>query len=97
MIRADKLTLISEAQPHGVFDTHTETNHDVYCTWRSIGMREAYTARSIGLNPELVFTLSNHAEYGGEKLCEFGGVRYRIVRTYVNSDSIDLTVERVVG
>lgn len=97
MIRSSVLTLISETQPHGVFDDPGEMSRVVFCSIRSVGMREAYEARSIGIHPEIVFVLQNYAEYGGEKLCEFEGVRYRIIRSYVTAERIELTAERVVS
>lgn len=95
MIRADELTLISEVQPRGAFEAVAETSRVVFCTVRSVTMNESYTAKSVGMNPEIVFVLSNYAEYQNEKLCEWNGVRYRIVRTYVNRENIELVCERV--
>lgn len=97
MIRANVVKLIADAQPRGVFETTQETTRTVFCTVRSITMQEAYTAKSIGLNPEYVFVLANYREYGGEKLCEYESVRYRIVRTYVNREQIELVCERVIA
>lgn len=91
----DVLTLIAEAQPHGVLESVTETQRQVYCTVRSVGMNEAYTAMSNGLHPSLVFDLTDYTDYNGEKVCEYKGVRYRIVRTYRQNQSIELTVEEV--
>lgn len=98
MVRADVLTLISETpEAHGRFDAPTETRRDVYCTVRSVGMREAYEALSHGLRPEWVFVLTHSFEYQGEKRCEFRGVLYTILRTYVTeADGIEITVERGV-
>lgn len=96
MVRADVLTLIDEIQgSHGRFEQASERRRQVYCTVRSVGMREAYEALSHGLHPEWVFVLSHSFEYCGEKRCEFHGVEYHVLRTYVNeSDGIEITVER---
>lgn len=97
MVRADILYLIDEApKAHGVFDAYTPTERMVYCTVRSVGMNELYTAKSLGLNPEYVFELADYAEYRGEKLCKYNDVQYNIVRTYVNGQKIEITVERGV-
>lgn len=98
MVRADVLTLISETpEAHGRFDEPTETRRDVYCTVRSVGMREAYEALSHGLRPEWVFVLTHSFEYQGEKRCEFRGLPYTVLRTYVTeADGIEITVERGV-
>lgn len=96
MIFRDVLTLISESpKAHGVFEPATETPRQVFCSVRSVGMREAYEAMSNGLNPEFVFVLSDYSDYDGEKVCEYNGTRYRIVRTYRNNQSIELTVEKL--
>ena len=111
MVRADTLDLIAEhPAPHGIFDTIEETRRTVYCTERSISQTEAYQAKGVGLNPALKLVLAHSFEYGGEKLCEYKGIRYRILRTYIDtgdfrgynrrgyiSDAIELTVEPVDG
>lgn len=96
MVRADVLTLISETpEAHGRFDAPEPTRRDVFCTVRSVGMREAYEALSHGLRPEWVFVLTHSFEYQGEKRCEFRGLPYTILRTYVTeADGIEITVER---
>jgi hypothetical protein len=40
-----------------------------------------------------VFTLADYAEYQGEKICEFEGQRYRVIRTYETGGAIELTCE----
>lgn len=93
MIFRDVITLITETQPHGVFEDVAETPREVYCSVRSVGMSEAYTAMSNGLHPEFVFILSDYGDYNGEKILEYKGTRYRIVRTYRNNQGIELTCE----
>ena len=96
MLFRDVLNLIAEnPAAHGVFDSVSETSRRVFCTVRSVGMSEAYTAFSNGLSPEFVFILSDYSDYNGEKICEYQGTRYRIVRTYRNNQGIELTVEEV--
>lgn len=99
MLKADTVNLIAESpEAHGVFETHTETQRQVFCTVRSVGMREAYEAKAIGLSPEYVLILAHDFEYQGEKECEFGGMRYDIIRTYITeSDGIELTIQRREG
>ena len=97
MLHADVLTLIAETpDAHGVFATKTETKRNVLCTVRSVTRNEAYTAMGHGLRPDWIFILSHAFEYAGERNCEFHGVRYRVIRTYVTEvDGIELTCERV--
>lgn len=95
MVHADVLELISEQQPRGAFESVCECSRRVFCTVKSVTMSETYTARSVGLDPAIVFVLSDYAEYKGEKLCEWHCERYRIVRTYVAKEQIELVCERV--
>ena len=96
MLFRDVLTLIAE-QPsaHGVTERPIITKRTVYCTVRSVGMNESYQALTNGLHPQFVFVLSDYADYAGQKICEYNGKRYRIVRTYRNNQAIELTVEEV--
>ena len=99
MVRADVVILLGEdPKAHGVLDEPEYNPRTVYCEVKSVSQTEAYQARATGLNPEYRLVLSHSFEYKGEKLCEFGGIRYDIIRAYVNeSDGIELTVQRVEG
>lgn len=90
------LTLIAEnPAAHGIFDEPTETGRTVFCTVRSVGFNEYYTALANGLNPTIVFRMAERTEYHGEKIVLWEGVRYRVVRTYAQGDGIELTCEEV--
>lgn len=94
MIKADILTLVAESPAaHGIFDATTETGRDVYCEVRSVGMNEFYRALENSLQPSFVFVLADEAEYKGEKICIYHDKRYRVIRTYVDRQRIELTVE----
>ena len=97
MLRADVLTLITVSpEAAGVGTEPAESTREVYCTVKSIGQQEAYLAMGQGLNPELKVILAHDFEYEGERLCELGGVRYDILRTYITeTDGIELTLQRV--
>ena len=99
MVRADVCKLITEApKAHGIFETVEETERKVYCTVKSVGQSEVYQAQAAGLNPELKLILAHYFEYKGEKIAEFHGERYRILRTYINeSDQIELTIQKETG
>lgn len=94
MIRAVTVDLINETQPAGVFDENKIGTTTVFAEIRSVTRREFYEAQNEGLEPELVFVLRNFADYGGQKELNYNGKRYRIIRTYVVDDSMELTVER---
>lgn len=94
MWRRDVLTLVGETPAaHGIFDECTETQRTVFCEVRSVGYNEYYRALEQDLHPTFVFRLADYAEYQGEKICVFGGVRYRVIRTYADGQAIELTVE----
>ena len=96
MIKRDIIYLIAEdPEAHGIFDTHEETKRKVFCDIYSVTRNEAYRAMANGLNPSFVFILSDVAEYKGEKVCEYNGTRYRIIRSYVDRQKVELTVEEV--
>lgn len=99
MVRADVCELITEApEAHGIFDAVTETKRKVYCNVKSVGQSEVYQAQAAGLNPELKLILAHAFEYKGEKIAEFRGERYGIIRTYVNeADGIELTLQKETG
>ena len=94
MVRATTAKLTAEG-PKGVFDAETVEPREVFCTVRSVGMREMYEALSHGLRPELVIDLAHDFEYQGENFAEVNGVSYQIIRTYYNeSNGIELTLQR---
>lgn len=94
MVRADVIYLVAEDPgAHGVFDQPEEIRRRVFCTVRSVGMREFYTAKSAGIEPSVVFQLTNAEDYGGEKIILWNDVRYRVTRTYMQSMGIEITCE----
>lgn len=70
------------------------TKREVFCEVRSIGQKEFYDSYATDFYPELKIVLADHLDYEGERLVEYDGRRYRIVRTYRTGQSMELTVER---
>lgn len=95
MMRLDVITLIGESpEAHGIFETRTELERVVFCFVKSVGFREYFEALAQSLHPSFVFVLRDYAEWHGEKICVYNGVRYRVIRTYVTpQNTIELTVE----
>lgn len=94
MIRAKVISLVSETpEAHGVFATISETSRDVFAEIRSVGYNEFYAAKSAGIEPSIVFVLQDYMEYNGEKVVLFDSKRFRVVRTYTNGQTIELTCE----
>lgn len=98
MYRADVIGLLKEApQAHGMFDSYTPSTRTVPCEVTSVGMSEAYTAMSEGLNPTLRFVLRVAEDYEDEGFLVYHGLEYRVVRTYMSGDGIEIYAERVTG
>ena len=97
MMKANVVDLITVSPAAaGVGTDPEETRRKVPCPVRSIGMQEADLAMGQGVNPELKIFLAHDFEYEGERLCEIGGQRFDILRTYVTeTDGIELTLQRV--
>lgn len=74
--------------------TVSENKREVFADVRSVGMREKYEALQAGLNPELVFVLADYYEYEGEDEIEHDEERYRVIRTYRNGQTLEITVTR---
>lgn len=91
MVRDDVLTLVGEnPQAHGVFGTYTELRTECFCKVQSVGRAEFWRGLSNGLEPTLIFTLSEYADYNGEKIVEYHGKRMRVIRTFVTDNAIEL-------
>ena len=90
-MRADVIDLITEnRRAHGVHEAVTRTARTVMCT-----VTEFYNALNAGVMPEYVFRLTLAEDYQGERLVEYHGQTYRVVRTYITADDgIEITVER---
>lgn len=94
MKRYDVCQLISESPTaHGVFDTATETATTVFCEIKSATRNEAYQSMAVGANASVVFVLSVDADYNNQKEVSYNNTRYRVIRTYLADDGIELVCE----
>ena len=101
MKRVGIVYLITEnPEAAGVLDARTEPRRKTYCEEKSISMSETYQARASGFLPTFRLRLPQDFEYRGETLCEYKGVRYKIIRDYRDEktgNSTELTLERESG
>ena len=98
MKRYDAIQLIAETPSvHGVFEDPIEETRTVLCEVRSVTRNEVYQAMAVGVNASIVFVLSLAEDYNDEKECLYKGKRYRVIRTYVADDGIELTCEVLNG
>ena len=71
------------------------TRRMVYVQPRSVYNSEFYNASILGLHPSITLTLTNREDYEGEKLVEFEGKTYEVIRAdwKAQRDSITLVLE----
>ena len=95
MICDDVCYLLTEVPgTHGVFDEPNYTERMVLCTVRSVSSADFWRAYQQGIEPQFVFVLADPIEYRGERLLRYNSTRYRVIRTYANSNNeIEITVE----
>ena len=94
MLRATTALLWKEG-PKGVLDPEAPRPREVFCTIRSVGMREVYEAMSHGLRPELVIDLPHAFEYQGENFARVNETDYLIIRSYATeTNGLELTLQR---
>ena len=77
----------------------TYTDNEVYVMPRGVYNAEFYNAAQAGLHPSITFVLTNKADYNGEKLIEWQGVLYNVIRTdwTAQRDGISLICEERIG
>jgi len=74
------------------------TTTDVYVQPRGVYQAEFYNAAQAGLHPSITFVLTNKADYNGEKVIEWEGQEYTVIRAdwTAQRDSISLICEERV-
>lgn len=89
MIRATVITLIGEdPSAHGVFDVPDNIQNEVFAEVMSASQNEFYKARENGIEPELVFKLTDYGDYNGEKILVYDEKRFRVIRTYIKEEAL---------
>lgn len=80
-------------------EVETITTTDVYVQPRGVYNAEFYNAAQAGLHPSITFELTNKADYHGEKVIEWEGKVYNIIRTdwTAQRDTISLICQERVG
>lgn len=76
-----------------------ETPTGVWAEVIGVRQSEFYNAAVAGLKPELTFVVWAN-EYSGQSKVEYNGVKYRVIRTYINpakSEMIELICEKVIA
>lgn len=94
----DEVVLIKEetdgerVNENGFENTKKETRRIVFCNKKSVGYGEFFKAQQAGMAANIKCDVKT-ADYEGELLAEYGGVRYSVLKTYeLNEDEIELTL-----
>lgn len=92
-----------KGEPTVTFDEYgnesiTYSDNDVFVMPRGVYSAEFYNAAQAGLHPSITFELTSKEDYNGEKLIEWNGVLYNIIRTdwTAQRDKISLICEERV-
>ena len=93
-----------KGEPTVTYDTYgneviTYQDNQVYVMPRGVYNAEFYNAAQAGLHPSITFELTNKEDYNGEKLIEWNGVLYNVIRTdwTAQRDKISLICEERIG
>lgn len=78
-------------------ETIERTSRMVFCRVRSVSRDEYYDAATDDLKPEVMITISHRIDYDSEKLVEFNGEYYDVIRTYWREDEVELTLQKSIG
>ena len=78
--------------------TTKETKRTVFVQPRGVYASEFYNAAQLGLKPSLTLYMTNRSDYQGEKVLEFNGKEYSVIRVDWNAqrDGISLICEERV-
>ena len=84
-------TLDALGKPHKTYERRF-----VYCNEKGVKRNEFYQAQAQGYRPELCVEIRK-AEYRRESHFEYGGVLYRIIKTYpVRAEALELVCQSLV-
>ena len=76
--------------------TETESKTQVFARLKSVGMSEFYQANATGFKPEIKFIVSDWLDYNGERIVEWDGLRFDVIRVYRNGLEVELTCQQGV-
>lgn len=100
MLKASAVILIAEdPQARGVFEEPTETEREIPCVEKSLGMKMRAEARALGMAPEIRLEIAHEAEYQGEKIALYQGQRYAIIHAYPyeKTNGLELLLQKIEG
>ena len=93
-----------KGEPTSTYDEYgneviTYKDTQVYVMPKGVYQAEYYNAGQLGIHPSITFVLTNKADYNGERLIEWEGKSYNVIRTdwTAQRDSISLICEERIG
>ena len=93
-----------KGEPTVTYDTYGNEvivyqDRQVFVTPRGVYQSEFYNAAQAGLHPSITFELANKADYNDERLIEWEGKSYNVIRTdwTAQRDKIALICQERVG
>ncbi len=92
-----KLITVTEATDDYGDQTPTEMSAERLAEIKSIGQSEFYQANASGLKPEIKFVIADYLDYDGQKIIEYEGVRYRVLRTFQTGKALEITCYTAVN
>lgn len=77
----------------------TYTDKEVFVIPRGVYSSEFYNAAQLGIQPSVTLVMSNREDYSGEKLLEYEGTVYEVIRVdwTAQRDSISLVCAERIG
>lgn len=92
----DVITLVKESAAVDEFgDTvMTRVSTMVFAQVKSVGMKEAYEAMTLGLKPEYTFVIADYYDYQGEEVVIYEEKEYRVLRTYRTGNALEIVVTK---
>ena len=98
MVRATTIKLLGESPAaHGVFEAPDESENEVFAEVLTASQNEFYRARQNGLEPDLVFKLTDYGDYNGEKVLVYDEKRMRVIRTYIQEEALFIVAEKATA
>lgn len=92
----DIIVIIKEIRTTDAYGDEVVENEkrEVFADVKSVGMKESYEARALGLRPEYTFVIADYYDYDDEDLIEYDNKVYRVLRTFRKGFSLEITVTR---
>lgn len=93
MICDDVCFLVRETPgAHGIFAPRSEELIQTFCQVESVTRAEFWRAQQAGIAPRWVLRLSEYADYHDEKVVIFRDRRWRVLRAFVDRQSVELVI-----